>query len=299
MPIIDLPPISTLLDWIESWQNCDLRSLDCSGVDKKICEIATELGYAGISLRHFSETTNFFRIRKIDNDNITVSDLWSPPKGKGNIGRCSSKKHPALYISTDSATPFEEMNATSEDNILLIKYRAIRRFSVVGVAPYIHELSESDDKLFGNDVNSHDRKQAWRLLTAFIRSEFMKPVGKGTEYLYKISESICRNWMSIKNTYGWSYSPVKNPTMENIAVKQEYEKKCLKVENAWIVRLRDFDSSIDKLKESSNYITTKSDSLMANFPDSRPILCSGDQKMLPIISKIAEFEGNNITWIKV
>ena len=78
---------------------------------------------------------------------------------------------------------------------------------------------------------------SYQILREFVRSEFLKPVGKGTEYLHRISGSMCRVWFDDKDSDGWLYPSMQSPNDLNIAIKPESAHKKLKIEDIRIVQM--------------------------------------------------------------
>lgn len=97
---------------------------------------------------------------------------------------------------------------------------------------------------------------SYQILREFVRSEFLKPVGKGTEYLHRISSSMCRIWFHSDDSDGWIYPSVQTPSKNNIALKPESARKKLTIKDVSIVRLvqkEDVKNHIDKFKSHPFY----------------------------------------------
>ena len=83
---------------------------------------------------------------------------------------------------------------------------------------------------------------SYQLLRDFIRTELiLRPVGNGTEFLHKISASICRTWFKNDDYDGWRYPSVHFAKNKNIAVKPDRAHKKLKINKIEIVMMTPSD----------------------------------------------------------
>ena len=119
------------------------------------------------------------------------------------------------------------------------------------------------DQLVAKDQNGthlYDESSmiSYQILREFIRSEFLKPVGKGTEYLHRISGAICRVWFGSGEFDGWLYPSVHTPAKNNIALKPESAHRKLEIEQVHIIKF------IKKTDAMTNYETS---SKMISFLD--------------------------------
>jgi hypothetical protein len=95
-----------------------------------------------------------------------------------------------LYLSEDLETPFEELNIQRNEQVYAINYKAYKQLNLKRIVA--NKFIATDSK--NNHIYDPDSMLSYQILREFVRSEFLRPVGKGTEYLYKISSSMCRVW---------------------------------------------------------------------------------------------------------
>ena len=82
-----------------------------------------------------------------------------------------------------------------------------------------------------------------KIINDFIISEFTKPVGKGTEYLYKVSNVIARNFMDMPYCDAYVYPSIANYKKGwNVAIKPESALKNIKFDCVCICKLKEYCS---------------------------------------------------------
>lgn len=170
-----------------------------------------------------------------------MSGCWAPPAEKALPGRCNAKGESVLYTSIDIRTPFEELRIDHNCQVYMIRYKVIEGLYLGNIVPDYYKDSPGEEPTF-----SAQGAISYNILREFIRSEFIKPVGRGTEYLYKISSSICRIQFRNKNTDGWKYPSVRTRVYgnNNIALKAESARKKLEIDSIVIGRLQREDNYI-------------------------------------------------------
>ncbi len=77
------------------------------------------------------------------------------------------------------------------------------------------------------------------LYNDFLRDEFSRDVGKGTEYLYKISEIIAKEYFDLPPEViqdAWAYISVQNKQKYNVCFRPEIAHKLLELQGALICK---------------------------------------------------------------
>lgn len=227
-----LPHPSHVLSCIEKWRTLDLRKSTDSEIDAELSSFLD-------SLEEFDVSTikkNFFtlwRLRKFHRLIKDVSECWEPVPGSSKMGRCNAKGSPVLYVSEKLKTPFEELFIEPNEQVYVIKYKQIARLNLKKIVS--EKLNITDQE--GNPIYDKDSMLSYQILREFVRSEFLKPVGKGTEYLHRISGSMCRVWFDTNDSDGWLYPSVQSPEDFNVAIKRESARKKLEIEDIRIVQM--------------------------------------------------------------
>jgi len=240
-----------VMECIEKWRSLDLRKMTDSEIDSELSEFLDSLGVYPVSTRH---TTPFklWRIRRFNYLFKEVSECWEPPVSKAPLGRCNGSGSPVLYVSEDLETPFEELNVQPDEQVYAIKYEAIEKLNLKKIVP--EDFVATDNK--NNPIYDPDSMLSYQILREFVRSEFLRPVGKGTEYLHRISSSMCRVWFQNDESDGWLYPSVQSTSKSNIALKPKSARKKLKIKDVRIVRLvpkENVNNHIDKFRSHPFY----------------------------------------------
>lgn len=227
-----LPHPSHVVTCIEKWRSLDLRKMGDSDIDKELSSFLDSLGEFSVSAIKENSFT-LWRLRKFDHLIKNVSDCWEPPPETTKLGRCNAACSPVLYVSKQLKTPFEELFIQPNEQVYAIKYKQIERLNLKIIIS--QELNVTDQE--GNPIYDNDSELSYQILREFVRSEFLKPVGIGTEYLHRISASMCRVWFNADDSDGWIYPSVQSSGDFNIAIKPESAHKKLKIEDVRIVRM--------------------------------------------------------------
>lgn len=204
-----------LLSKIQEFKNIDLKTATLEEISMKTLET---LSCMLINQSVFVEGTRLYRIRKLSSDLSdipqTFQDIWHPPAELIKTdGRVNLKGNPMLYTSTEQITPVYECDIKENDCYAIIQYTVKPGQSLIsytiGVDSDVSGLNEK------GIINN-------KIIEDFILSEFTKPVGKGTEYLYKISNVIAQNFMDMPFCDAYVYPSVANYKKGwNVAIKPD------------------------------------------------------------------------------
>lgn len=247
---LNLPDPNHVLDCIERWRKLDLRKKSDDDVDEELKSLLSSLKTICTS----SKKANFdtlWRIRKLEYLIKDISECWEPPSDVTPMGRCNSKGHPVLYVSRKLKTPFEELSIKpKKQQIYVIKYKQKYNFELSNIVP-INPIPTDQDN---NPIFDEKSSISYRILREFIRSEFLKPAGKDTEYLYRISGSICRVWFDENDRDGWLYPSVQSPNDLNLAIKPEAAHSKLEIKGIRIVKMVEENEIINSVNINDDFI---------------------------------------------
>ena len=169
--------------------------------------------------------TRFYRVRTLpaDDRNLPlrtmskVSDCWEPPENIVSAGRLNRDNESLLY--TAPMSPFvavEEMKIPDDKLFSLIVYEALNQINVtmIGAPPNIEGL-DSEEVL------------KVKMIQDFLKHEFIRDVGVGTEYLYRISESITKDYFDLHPDFqdAWCYPSVAKKGHFNVCFRKEKRSK--------------------------------------------------------------------------
>lgn len=229
----------------------DLRKVTDQELDNKFSDFLDSLGIYDISMLQI-QPSKLWRIRKFHYLFKNVDECWEPPPSKAPMGRCNARGAPLLYVSKNIEIPFEELNIDTNDQAYVIQYKAVEGLKLKRIVP--KDFIATDN---GNiPIYDSESMLSYQILREFVRSEFLKPVGKGTEYLHRISSSMCRVWFHDNESDGWMYPSVLGSSKMNIALKPKSARKKLIIEDVRIVRLVPKDNvknHINKFKSHPFY----------------------------------------------
>ncbi|WP_404787343.1 hypothetical protein [Altericista sp. CCNU0014] len=227
------PKPSRIMEIIEEWRHLDFKQSSHEDVDEKLKELIDSFKVILVS-GYRSTPQKLWRIRPCNNLKTNISEFWEPPKRKTPLGRCNIEEEPVLYVSENSVTPFEEIKIKPFDTFYLIQYSAREECYFANIVPESLEPREVDTP-GSPPLYEGDELVSYQILRDFIRTEFLKPVGEGTQFLHRISSSICRTWFGDDKYDGWRYPSVHLLNNKNIAIKPEKAHKKLEITKIEIV----------------------------------------------------------------
>lgn len=224
-----------LLEKIDKFKKIDLKNTPIEIISQKSLET---LNCMLVSNYIFEENTRLYRIRKLKQDLSNIpqyfQDVWHPKSGMvTKAGRVNLKGQPILYCSTEQVTPIYECGIEPKDVYALIQYSVLPKKRLIGYT-------------VGNNIEPDNLNQIGKInnkiINDFIVSEFTKPVGIGTEYLYKVSNVICKNFMDMPFCDAYVYPSIENYKKGwNVAIKPESAREKIKFDCILICKAIGFD----------------------------------------------------------
>ncbi len=208
--------------------------------------------------------TRFYRVRKINSEdssfpNKTISkeqDVWNPPiECVTRLGRLNKEQESLLYTTPiNPYTAIEEMKILDNEKFGLIVYESKYPIKVVmiGLWEDIPELTEEENLKL-------------RMYSDFLYTEFTRDVGIGTEYLYRVSEMITKNYFDLppKDMQdAWCYPSIASKNHVNVCFRPNIAKELLEFVGVQFCQLKRMDK---KMLIMCNYIA-------ADFNTNRELL---------------------------
>ena len=232
----DMPRPSEVIEAIERWRGLNLRGASQDAIVQGMLALRDIVRFHLVQ-RQTSTTKDLWRVRRAEESQIFdhVDDLWEPPADRVSLGRCNYEHQPVLYCSLAAATALDECGVRQGDEVLLIRYRGteLALDRVVG---------KLDPRPSGSRLLSAEGLLAYQILREFLRVEFTKPVGQGTEFLYRISAAVCEVWTDAED--GWLYPSVHSPTAENVALLPSTAHRKLRIEDVLRSRVENTTESV-------------------------------------------------------
>ena len=210
---------------ISKFRRLNFRSMSYDEVDRAICDVVmfdTAEGKGGlfhpVSSR-YPAGTHFYRVRAIPKDDhmvplramSKVGDCWEPPRETVQIGRLNREGEPLLYTSpSNPLVAIDEAKIADGERCSLIVYEAVEDVKVTVIGGDL-------------DIDCLDENDALKLnmIQGFLRDEFTRDVGRGTEYLYRISEVIAKVYFDLPPVMhdAWCYPSMADKTCWNVAFR--------------------------------------------------------------------------------
>ena len=199
-----------------------------------------------VSTGPYPAGTLFYRVRTIPrDDHVTplrsmskVSDCWEPPKKLVKMGRLNKDGEPILYTSpSDPRVAIGELKIPDHEWFSLIVYEAVEDVNVAMIGGDV-------------DVEGLDDVDALKIemIQGFLRDEFTRDVGRGTEYLYRISEIIAKDYFDMPPVMqdAWCYPSIVDKSKFNVAFRPKTRTKLrlIGVEMAKVYRMENGEAAL-------------------------------------------------------
>ena len=226
-----MPQPMAVLEAIEEWRSLDLRTASFDAIVASMEALRDKLAFWVVQ-RSSSRPRKLWRVRKRTGAEQfdRVDDLWEPPERYARLNRCNQSGSPLLYCSKDLATALDECDVVEQDQLLLVKYRPNTQLRVNRIVGNF-----DPNPVNGDPVIVGDGLLAYRIMREFLRAEFTKPVGEGTEALYKVSAAVCHVWAGSDDSDGWIYPSIRSPLAgnDNLALDPRSARSKLDIESAY------------------------------------------------------------------
>ena len=153
-----------------------------------------------------------FRSMKMEND-----AWWPPQEFVKTRGRLNKEYESLLYVADTFETALEETKIELGESFYYIEYRTNKpiRACFIGEWEDFEELNETENLKL-------------KLYNEFLVNEFSKDVGTGTEFLYRPSEIIAKQYFNQDSVQdAWCYSSVADKKRYNYCFYPHKAKECL------------------------------------------------------------------------
>lgn len=214
---------------IREVKNKLFKDMEMKSIDNDLLTIDNEYKLPIIS-RNYPMGYIFYRARIVDSlSKLThwkESDFWEvPTKFVSSYGRINSKHESVFYLSSDVMQTLKEIRYKYDRPVVVSAYMLTRPIASVQIGARFDE-SMIDGKILSNEEELIE----CNLMSDFFNDIFSYPVGKGTEYLYRFSNSVLKNFYTLPEgvSQAWSYRAIENPNIMNVAFKNGDANKYLK-----------------------------------------------------------------------
>lgn len=198
----------------------------------KLFEMSTGIPIP-VDLVEWAKSTCFYRARILNSTSLKVlkkwtkNDFWGVPKKLvSSYGRLNRPHESIFYLSNNLYQTLKEIRYKSNKSkiVVISCYETKKRFKSVTIG----QNFTKDESYLGTIQNMY---------IDFFRDQFSKPVGKGTEYLYKLSNAIIKDFFDLpfEVSNAWTYPAVENKESLNVAFKSEYASEFLKYNGSIVI----------------------------------------------------------------
>ena len=230
-----------LMQRISYFRNLSIRTMSDSEIREELLKVLmwNERFMYLTNVRQLPKGTVFFRARKLKSSIIPISnfkkysDFWEPPSpAVKEYGRLNKPGESLLYTSLgDPLVPLKEVHINENEWYALINYISKREVKINYIG------GEYDYSLIG--INDEKAILVHELYNDFLRTEFSRDVGKGTEYLYRISEIIAKDYFDLPPVDiqdAWAYSSIHDKKKYNVCYRPEIAHQVLDLKGAMICK---------------------------------------------------------------
>lgn len=232
-----MPAPDEVLKAINEWRSLNLISASKEEVSKKFHGVFSNMLKVFVGESSTGGYSKFYRIREFEYLIDNVDELWAPPVEKTKKGRCNFSCEPVLYVSTDGANCFEELNISPGEHVYLIRYgKKLGELWLRSAYGTSRESAGSEEQVFETKTDN----LSYKILREFLRSEFMKPTCQkcdGSDFVYNVTASIIAYLKSRLDVDGFIYPSAVNVFSKNVSLFPEREKQKLELIDVRIVKL--------------------------------------------------------------
>lgn len=224
-----------LIENIKKFRESNISTISYEELNEKVLNVFGTFAYI-TNLSKYKKGTKFYRIKTLEGSNIPnsrfskYSDYWETnPTYITKCGRINKPGESLIYTSLDYICCIKELQIKPGEPFVVIRYSAKEdvKVNVIGGTYDYNALGITDEKQITNNEIVND----------FLRNEFSREVGEGNEYLYRLSESIAKNFFDLPPRDvqdAWCYLSVKDKTKYNVCFRPNIAREVLEVDGAMV-----------------------------------------------------------------
>lgn len=229
-----------LMKKIAEFRRLNFSAMNSAEIDSAILDVLCWNGmfccYTNIKV--CPAGTKFFRVKRWKGHIVPderfreYRDFWeTDPKYLNKYGRLNKPGESLLYVSPDLHCSINEVKI-NEEYFAAIQYTAKTdiKVNMIGGEFDYEQMGITDEKV----------KLIHELYNSFLRDEFSRDVGKGTEFLYRISETIAKSYFDLPPRVvqdAWAYVSVQDKKKYNVCFRPDIAHELLELDGAMICRL--------------------------------------------------------------
>lgn len=236
-----------LLEKISRFRKLNIRCMSDLEINQAILDVLCWDGYFACytNIKQYPIGTKFFRVKRLKGTKIPDSrfgiydDYWeTKPKYLKEYGRLNKPGETLLYVCPDLRCAIKEVHIEESEFFAAIRYTAKSdvKVNMIGGEFEYKQMGIIDEKV----------QLVHEIYNSFLRDEFSRDVGKGTEYLYRVSERIAKDYFDLPPRIvqdAWAYSSVQDKTKYNVCFRPDVAHDILGLDGAMICKV-DSDMNI-------------------------------------------------------
>ena len=171
-------------------------------------------------------------------------DAWEAPADVVRSNRLNKSGESLLYATLKIEVAMEEIRLTEGAPAAIFSYRATRDIKVNMIG----------DRLEHESLSPQERTKL-NLLCDFLRDEFTRDGGPENEHVYRISETIAKEWYDLPPGVvqdAWGYPSVISKPDSNVCFRPEIAHECLELVGAYAGIRRNDDFAIKLIATASD-----------------------------------------------
>lgn len=230
-----------LMQKITNFRKLNISHMNNAEIDQAILEVLCWNGVFSCytNMKMYPAGAKFFRVKRLKGTTIPnerfgmYQDYWeTDPKYLTTYGRLNKPGESLLYVSPDLYCSIGEVHIQEDEPFVAIQYTAKSdvKVNMIGGEIDYEQLGVQDEKV----------KLIHEMYNSFLRDEFSRDVGKGTEYLYKVSETIAKSYFDLPPRVvqdAWAYSSVQDKTKYNVCFRPEIAHELLELNGAMLCKV--------------------------------------------------------------
>ncbi|EEL55343.1 hypothetical protein COA13_07145 [Bacillus cereus] len=274
-----------LIEKISKFRSLNIAMMNPAAIDKAINDVLTFEGkfiYITNPSTYYPKGTLFFRARKLNSSVVPNAELmyephfWNAPaKYIKTYGRLNKPGESLLYTTPQfPEITLKEIKIPDNSYYALMVYEATDDIKVNLIGQqYNYEML---------GIQSEKIKLINNIFNDFLKDEFSRDVGEGTEYLYIVSELIAKNFFDFPPKVvqdAWAYPSLKDKEKYNVCFRPEIAKEVLKLKGTLIceklpqsyqIQVKRIQSGFDSSGEAQFYAIGSKEQQKV-FPEITPI----------------------------
>ncbi len=223
---------------IRAFESTINSNLTEENMNRKLLQLCEGIGIpeSGVT---WDKTNRLYRARILGSTDLNElkkwkqGDFWGVPKEKiSSYGRLNGPHESIFYLSNEPKQTLKE-----------VRFEQFRNFPIV-ISCFRIKCSFNSVHIGGAAITDSPGENpiipiVQNLYTDFFRNQFSKPVGKGTEYLYLLSNAIAKDFYDLpyEISKAWTYSAIENHNAFNVAFRSEVASDFLKFGGAIVAKV--------------------------------------------------------------